>query len=69
MPPAYCDRCPFGLSYPGCDVACTTQVEYAIKAEGAETIAAVVMEPIQSALGVLIPPEEYLGEVLRPAAA
>ena len=61
--PAYCYRCPFELSYPSCGVACAKQVEYAIKAEGAEAVAAVVIEPIQSAVGVLVPPEEYLGEV------
>ena len=63
VPPVYCHRCPFGLTYPSCALACAKQFEYAIKAEGAETVAAVVIEPIQSALGVLVPPEEYLGEV------
>ena len=63
VPPAYCYRCPFGLSYPSCGVACATQIEYAIRAEGAETVAAVVIEPIQSAVGVLVPPDEYLPEV------
>ena len=63
MPPVYCHRCPFGLTYPSCALACAKQFEYAIKAEGAETVAAIVIEPIQSALGVLVPPEEYLGEV------
>jgi taurine-pyruvate aminotransferase len=63
VPPAYCYRCPFGLSYPGCGLACAKQIEYAIKAEGAESVAAVVIEPIQSALGILVPPDEYLPEV------
>lgn len=58
--PAYCYRCPFGLEYPSCGVACAKQVEYTINAEGEETVAAVVMEPIQSGVGVLVPPEEYL---------
>lgn len=63
VPPPYCYRCPFGLSYPGCNLACAKQVEYAIQAEGPETVAAVVMEPIQSGVGVLVPPDEYLPEV------
>jgi len=63
VPPAYCYRCPFGLSYPSCGLACAKQIEYAIRAEGAETVAAVVLEPVQSAVGVLVPPDEYLREV------
>src|SRR5690606_36994724 len=34
-------------------------VEHAILAEGPETVAAVVMEPIQSGVGVLVPSREY----------
>jgi len=65
VPPAYCYRCPFGLSYPACGLACAKYVEYAIQAEGPESVAAVLMEPIQSAVGVLVPPPEYLSEVAR----
>lgn len=63
VPPVYCYRCPFGLSYPSCDLACAKQVEYAIQAEGPETVGAVVVEPVSSAVGVLVPPPEYLSEV------
>src|SRR5438445_13175947 len=63
VPPVYCHRCPFGLTYPSCVLACAKQFEYAIKAEGAETVAAVVIEPIQSALGALVTPAEHLEEV------
>ena len=58
--PAYCYRCPFGLEYPSCGVACARQFEYTINAEGEENVAAVVMEPIQSGVGILVPPAEYL---------
>lgn len=60
VPAPYCYRCPFGLAYPKCGVACAHQVEQAILAEGPETVAAVVLEPVQSAAGVLVPPKEYL---------
>jgi adenosylmethionine-8-amino-7-oxononanoate aminotransferase len=63
VPPVYCYRCPFGLSYPSCDLACAKQVEYAIQSEGPETVGAVVVEPVSSAVGVLVPPPEYLPEV------
>lgn len=61
--PAYCYRCPFGLTYPSCNVACAKQFDSVIQLEGAESVAAVVIEPIQSGVGVLVPPAEYLGEV------
>src|SRR5262245_41688633 len=32
--PPYCYRCPFGLTYPSCDVACAKSVEAAIQGEG-----------------------------------
>lgn len=55
----YCYRCPLGLEYPSCGVACAKQVEATIRAEGPETVAAVVMEPIQTGVGILVPPKEY----------
>ncbi len=61
--PAYCYRCPFGLSYPSCNLACARQFDSVIQLEGSETVAAVVVEPIQSGIGVLVPPDEYLSEV------
>lgn len=60
VPPPYCYRCPFGLTYPRCGVACARAVEQAIVGEGPETVAAVIVEPIQSGAGVLDPPDEYL---------
>jgi len=61
--PAYCYRCPFGLTYPSCNVACAKQFDSVIQLEGAESVAAVIIEPIQSGVGILVPPDEYLGEV------
>lgn len=63
MLPPYCYRCPFGLEYPSCGVACARQLERIIEGEGAETVAGVIVEPIQSAIGVLVPPDEYLSIV------
>lgn len=61
--PAYCYRCPFGLEPGSCNLACARQVEYAIQAEGADTVCAVIIEPIQSGIGVLVPPDGYVQEV------
>jgi adenosylmethionine-8-amino-7-oxononanoate aminotransferase len=61
--PPYCYRCPFGLSYPSCGLACVKNMETAILGEGPETVAEVIIEPIMSGVGVAVPPDEYLPEV------
>jgi taurine-pyruvate aminotransferase len=61
--PPYCYRCPFGLTYPACELACVRNIEATILGEGPETVAGVVVEPIMSGVGVAVPPDEYLPEV------
>ncbi len=61
--PPYCYRCPFGLTYPSCGLACVKNMETAILGEGPETVAEVIVEPIMSGVGVAVPPDEYLPEV------
>jgi taurine-pyruvate aminotransferase len=58
-----CYRCPFGLSYPSCNLACVKNMEAAIVGEGPETVAEIIIEPIMSGVGVAVPPDEYLPEV------
>jgi adenosylmethionine-8-amino-7-oxononanoate aminotransferase len=68
-PTHYCLRCPLGLRYPTCDVACVDEVERAIERAGPESVAAVVAEPIVgSTAGALVPPDAYwprLAELCR----
>ena len=59
----YCYRCPFGLNYPSCGLACVKNMEHTILGEGPETVAEVIVEPIMSGVGVAVPPDEYLPEV------
>ena len=61
--PPYCYRCPFGLSYPSCGLACVKNMESTIQGENPDTIAEVIVEPIMSGIGVAVPPDEYLKEV------
>ena len=61
--PAYCYRCAFGKSYPGCELECAGQIETMILHEGPETVAAAIIEPIVGGGGILVPVEEYLPAV------
>jgi alanine-glyoxylate transaminase/(R)-3-amino-2-methylpropionate-pyruvate transaminase len=57
--PGYCYRCPFGLTYPSCNVKCATDTEDMIKYETSGHIAGFIGEPIQGVGGVVVPPAEY----------
>jgi len=57
--PGYCYRCPFGLTYPSCDVRCARDVEEVIRYETPGEIACFIAEPIQGVGGAVVPPPEY----------
>jgi alanine-glyoxylate transaminase/(R)-3-amino-2-methylpropionate-pyruvate transaminase len=57
--PGYCYRCPYGLTYPGCDVRCARDVEPLIRQETCGEIACFIAEPIQGVGGAVTPPPEY----------
>ena len=64
MFPPTCYRCPFCESeYPSCEITCVSLIEETIKMEGAETVAAVIVEPIGHTGGVVDPPPEYLPQL------
>ncbi|MGD9209375.1 MAG: aminotransferase class III-fold pyridoxal phosphate-dependent enzyme [Desulfobacteraceae bacterium] len=56
-PDCYCYRCPFGLTYPDCNVQCARYLDYMIKEDG--NIAAVIVEPVAGTNGRIVPPPEY----------
>ena len=47
------------------DLPCVAAVEEAITAEGPETVAMVIAEPVQNGRGALVPPEGYWQELRR----
>ncbi len=55
----YCNRCPFHLEYPACDILCARYVAEIIKTEGADSVAAYIAEPVLGAAGNIAPPPEY----------
>lgn len=58
--PCYCYRCPFGLSYPECAVACAQDLETLLAPNGANDVAAFIGEPVVGAtLGAAVPPADY----------
>jgi taurine--2-oxoglutarate transaminase len=60
-PDAYCYRCPFNQSYPGCNLTCAEYVDQMIELEGgSDKVAALIIEPIVGSNGIVLPPPEYL---------
>ncbi|MGF1514495.1 MAG: aminotransferase [Elainellaceae cyanobacterium] len=60
VPPPYCYRCPFGKAYGSCNIECATSIEQTVIHEGPESVAAIIIEPVISGGGVIVPPDEYL---------
>ncbi len=58
--PPTCYRCPFGKSYPSCDITCATLIGQVVEMEDPETVAAIMVEPIGHTGGIIDPPPEYL---------
>ncbi|MCF8565333.1 aspartate aminotransferase family protein [Alicyclobacillus tolerans] len=61
--PPYCYRCPFGQTYGSCHTECASVYDQVINWEGPETVAAVIMEPVITGGGVIVPPPEYMKQV------
>ncbi len=60
----YCYRCPFGLTYPSCDLQCAKHVEDVIRFEGgAKRVAGFIAETIVGANGIIVPPDGYWQKV------
>ncbi len=57
--PAYCYRCPLGLTYPACDMKCARDVGELIKFSTSGEVAAFIAEPIMGVGGVVTAPKEY----------
>ena len=56
---AYCYRCPFGLTYPSCEVRCAHDIDELIRTATSGRIAGFIGEPIQGVAGFVTPPKEY----------
>jgi 4-aminobutyrate aminotransferase/(S)-3-amino-2-methylpropionate transaminase len=69
IPFAYCFRCSYSLKYPACDLHCARHLEDTFKrVVAAESVAAVIVEPILGEGGFITPPAEFfpvLSEICR----
>lgn len=64
IPAPYCYRCPLKLSHPSCELACADELVRTIEQEGADTVAAVIIEPILcGAVAAVVPPPDYYQKV------
>jgi len=59
----YATQCSMHPDAPVCTFACVRAVEDAIVTQGPDTVAAMIMEPVQAAGGVIIPPPSYMAQV------
>jgi len=66
-PYATCYRCPYHLTYPSCDVWCVDFIEEYLLHYTAppESVAGILVEPIQGEGGIWIPPDDYLPRLER----
>ncbi len=61
VPFAYCYRCSYGLSYPECRLHCARMLEDTFKrVVAAESVAAIVAEPVLGEGGFIAPPPGFL---------
>jgi len=69
IPYAYCYRCSYAMKYPSCDVHCARHLEDTFKrVVAAESVAAIIVEPILGEGGFVTPPAEFyptLGAICR----
>ena len=66
VPYAYCYRCAFGKTYPSCELACARHLEEVFRrVVAADSVAAVIAEPVLGEGGFMAPPPEYFKAVVE----
>ncbi|MDI6894924.1 MAG: 4-aminobutyrate--2-oxoglutarate transaminase [Bacillota bacterium] len=61
FPYAYCYRCAYGKTHPGCGLYCLGAFEEGLEEKvGGRNVAALVVEPVQGEGGFIVPPPGYL---------
>ena len=66
IPYAYCYRCSYNLTYPACEVHCARHLEDTFKrVVAAESVAAIIAEPVLGEGGFVVPPQPWLTTILE----
>jgi 4-aminobutyrate aminotransferase / (S)-3-amino-2-methylpropionate transaminase / 5-aminovalerate transaminase len=65
LPFAYCYRCAYSLTYPRCNMRCAAPAfaDFFKRHVAAESVAAVIVEPVLGEGGFVIPPREFFAEL------
>jgi 4-aminobutyrate aminotransferase/(S)-3-amino-2-methylpropionate transaminase len=65
VPYAYCYRCSYGKTYPSCGVHCGSEAleNFFRRYVAVETVAAILVEPVQGEGGFLVPPPEFFAHL------
>jgi adenosylmethionine-8-amino-7-oxononanoate aminotransferase len=62
--PCFCYHCPFGKTFPQCNLACADELDSFLKANDLNSAAAFILEPVVGAtLGAAVPPEGYVARI------
>ena len=61
MPYRY--RCPYCAEKSECTLRCADEIDAIVENEGPETVAAVILEPVQNSAGSIVPPPGYFERV------
>jgi 4-aminobutyrate aminotransferase/(S)-3-amino-2-methylpropionate transaminase len=64
IPYGYCYRCSYHLTYPDCKLYCAHHLEDTFtRVVAAESVAAIIAEPVLGEGGFVVPPPEWLGTI------
>jgi 4-aminobutyrate aminotransferase-like enzyme len=64
-PAPYWYRCPLGLTYPSCEIACAHALANVIRFQTSGDVAAFFAEPVLGEGGIITPPAEYFAIAAR----
>lgn len=65
IPPPYCLRCSYGLSYPSCEIRCALALEETIENLGPDTVSAFLAETVSGGTLAAYPPVEGYWKIIR----
>jgi 4-aminobutyrate aminotransferase/(S)-3-amino-2-methylpropionate transaminase len=71
LPYAYCYRCAYNLNYPGCQLHCARPAleDFFKRYVAAESVAAVIVEPVLGEGGFVCPPREFFADLQQVCRA